>query len=228
MSHARERRPPCTAFAGALLGILLAGCATTAQQRREELAALGSALAGSYDNRAQAEAELRAGAAAAHAPLALLIARVQAPLVGDDVFFVRESALDDPRRVFSQRIWVLGVDESGRSAHGVYRFAEPERWRGGGDNPELFRALLPRDLEPAAGCDVRWSRTPQGFRGANDPATCRIAGEGGATLGFEQILRLEAGDLALSERQIDAAGVTVPGAGAAAPYLFRRQSTGGR
>lgn len=226
MSDACGRWPLRAATAAALLGLVLAGCATTAERRRGELASLGSALAGSYDNRAQAEAELRAGAGAPHAPLALLIVRVQAPLVGDDVFFVRESALDDPRRVFSQRVWVLGVDASGRIAHGVYRFAEPERWRGGGDEPELFRALLLRDLEPAAGCDVRWSRAPQGFRGANDPATCRIAGEDGAPLGFEQELRLEAGGLALSERQIAAAGATA--AGAAAPYLFRRRSAGGR
>ncbi len=225
MSDAREQRLPCAQFATALLGIWLAGCATTAERQRAELAALGSALAGSYDNRAQAQAELAAGATAAHAPLALLIARLRAPLVGDDVYFVRESALDDPRRIFSQRVWVLGVDASGRIAHGVYRFAEPERWRSGGESPELFRALLPRDLEPAAGCDVRWSRTAQGFRGANDPASCRVAGEGGATLGFEQELRLEAGELALGERTFDAAGTAGPGA--ATSYLFRRRSAAG-
>jgi hypothetical protein len=211
----------------AAMMLWLAACASTAERRQAEVAALGAALEGRYDNVAQSQAELRAGAASPHEPLALVIARVQAPLVGDDVYFVRESAADDPRRVFSQRIWVLGVDAAGRSVHGVYRFAEPERWRSGADSAELFRALLADDLAPASGCDVRWSRTPAGFRGANDPATCRVAADAGEELRFEQVIRLENGELAFSEREVDGAGATVRGRDAAAPYIFRRRPTGG-
>lgn len=217
-----------SAAAAATLLLWLAACATTADRQRAELAALGAALDGRYDNLAQSQAELRAGAADPHEPLSLVIARVQAPLVGDDVFFVRESAADDPRRVFSQRIWVLGADAAGHSVHGVYRFAEPERWRSGADNPELFRALLVRDLQPVSGCDVRWSRTPAGFRGANDPASCRVAADAGEALRFEQVLQLENGGLAFSEREVNGAGATVRGRDAAAPYIFRRRPAGGR
>ena len=211
----------------AVAALWLAACATTAEKQRVELAALGAALDGRYDNLAQSQAELRAGAADPHEPLGLVIARVQAPLVGDDVFYVRESAADDPRRVFSQRIWVLGVDTAGRSVHGIYRFAEPERWGAGADSAELFRALLVRDLEPVSGCDVRWSRTPTGFRGVNDAASCRVATDAGATLRLEQVLQLQDGGLAFSERTLDAAGATVRGRDAAAPYLLRRQPGGG-
>jgi hypothetical protein len=204
------------------LTLVLAAGAAVAGRHGAEITALAGALDGRYDNLAQVQAELRAGSANPHEPLALLIARVQAPLVGEQVFYVRESAADDPRRVFSQRIWVLGLDAAGHIVHDVYRLAEPERWRAGADQPELFRALLVRDLEPQSGCMVRWSRRPAGFRGSNDPATCRDAADAGQELRREQVLQLDAAGLAFSERAIDAAGATVRGRDASSPYMFRQ------
>ncbi|MCC7462989.1 MAG: chromophore lyase CpcT/CpeT [Gammaproteobacteria bacterium] len=207
----------------ARLVALLLPLAAAAAGARFDAAALVAALAGRYDNLAQVAAEQRAGVAAAHEPLALTITPVAAPLVGDAVLFVQESAAGDPRRVFSQRIWVLGADARRHVLHGIYRFAEPQRWRAGVGSPELFRALLARDLEPVTGCDVRWSRTARGLQGANDPGQCRVADAGGEPLRVEQIYELAGTTLAYSERVLDAAGVTVRGRAADAPYLFRRQ-----
>jgi hypothetical protein len=208
----------------ALLVTLLLPAAAEGGSRLDP-ATLGAALAGRYDNGAQVDAERAAAVADAHAPLALLIMPVPAPLVADTVLFVQESAADDPRRVFSQRIWVLAADAHHRVVHGVYRFVEPARWRGGAAAPELFRALLVRDLEPVAGCDVRWSRGPHGLRGANDPASCRVAGAGGESLHLEQVLEFDGTTLAYSERTLDARGDAVRGRGVAAPYLFRRRQS---
>ena len=58
-------------------------------------------LAGSYDNLAQSRASPD------HAPLRLMIAPVQAPLVGEHVFYVQEMAADDPRRVLAQHLYVV-------------------------------------------------------------------------------------------------------------------------
>jgi hypothetical protein len=220
------RRRPRATSSGWLAVALALGCGglATAGRMRLDPETLAAALAGRYDSSAQAQAELRAGSADPHEPLALLIARVSAPLVADVVFFVQESAADDPRRVFAQRIWVLGVDSRHQVVHGVYRFAEPERWRAGAASPELFSALLVRDLEPVAGCDVHWSRTARGFRGVNDPKSCRSSRDDGSALHFEQVLELEGEGLALSEREIDARGVSVRGRDASSPYLFRRRS----
>jgi CpeT/CpcT family (DUF1001) len=219
---ARQGRAMRRAGAAAV-ALLLAACAATPAHQRAELAALAAELDGSYDNLAQVQAEQRAGAADPHEPLALTIRRVQAPLVGDQIFVVRESAADDPRRLFSQRVWVLDQDADGHIVHEVYRFAEPERWRAGDENPELFRALLLRDLEPVGGCGVRWSRAAAGFRGINDPATCGVKQDTDRARHREQVLQLDAAGLAYSEREVDAAGVTVRGRDAANPYILRRQ-----
>ncbi len=203
--------------------VLLALPAALAGAARLDPATVAAMLAGRYDNLPQVAAERRDGVAVPHEPLELAITQLHAPLVADVVLYVRESAADDPRRVFAQRIWVLGEDARHRVVHGVYRFAEPERWRGGASSPELFRALLARDLERVAGCDVRWSRTARGLRGANDPAQCRVAGAGGAALNVEQVLELDATTLAYSERALDAHGTSVRGHDPRSPYLFRRQ-----
>ncbi|MFO1410693.1 MAG: CpcT/CpeT family chromophore lyase [Steroidobacteraceae bacterium] len=209
------------------LAALLLPVAAAARGPRLDPAMLAALLAGRYDNAAQAQAEARAGEADAHAALVLVITPVAAPLVADTVLFVQESAADDPRRVFSQRIWVVGSDARHHVMHGVYRFAEPERWRAGAASPELFRALLVRDLEPVAGCDVRWSRGERGLRGANDPAQCRVAGPDGVALGLEQVLEFDGTTLASSERTLDARGAAAGGRGPQSPYLFRRQEPAG-
>ncbi len=60
-----------------------------------------AALPGSYDNLAQSRAEPRPSRRCR-----LMIAPVQAPLVGDHVFYVQEMAADDARRVLAQRLYV--------------------------------------------------------------------------------------------------------------------------
>lgn len=211
----RRRRAAGAALAAALT---LAYCGSLAARERDVLAQLAAQLPGRYDNRAQAEGD-RSGGGAGHAAIELLIARVPALLVGDTVFYVRETAADDPRRVLSQRLWVLGAAREGVMLS-VFRFAEPGRWRDGAAQPELFRALLLRDLEVLPGCELHWRRAGGGFRGANDPATC--AAEPGAASGarLEQVLELGPGTLSLVERRRDAAG-RADGADVG-PYLFRR------
>lgn len=221
------RMPIARVLAGAILAAVLAACATSPARQRAELAALGAALDGRYDNLLQVQAERQDGTARPHEAIALEIVRVQALLVGDDVYFVREVAADDPRRVFSQRIWVLASDRDGGITQTVYRFAEPDRWRSGAASPELFHALLQRDLVALPGCELRWERTARGFRGTNQPSTCTQTGEGSGLLQIEQTLRLEGDELDYSERTLDLAGRTVSGWTAEAPYRFRRLPRGG-
>ena len=89
-----------------------------------------------------------------------MIAPVQAPLVGDHVFYVQEMAADDPRRVLSQRLYVLNsVPDSESSAMTQLDFAEPSRWRNGHENRDLFRGLLMQDLRVRTGCDLLWKKS---------------------------------------------------------------------
>ena len=103
--------PEETLLAVVLVLPWLAACNTTATRGEAALNELVAMLPGTYDNLAQSRA------APDHAALRMAIAPVQAPLVGDHVYYVQEMAADDPRRVLSQRLYVLNC-RAGQRGHG--------------------------------------------------------------------------------------------------------------
>ena len=84
-----------------VLALLAAACVSGPDPGEVFMAQLLATLPGSYDNLAQS----RAGAG--HSPLRLMIAPVEAPLVGDHVYYVQEMAADNANRVLAQRLYVV-------------------------------------------------------------------------------------------------------------------------
>lgn len=203
----------------AVLFALLAACAS--QPEREDLfvAELAAVLAGSYDNLAQS----RAGGG--QAALRLVIAPVQAALVGDHVFYVQEMDANDTRRVFSQRLFILEPVAGAEQALLLQAdFSENSRWRDGHLNRDLFKSLLPQDLRPRAGCELLLGRGGSGYTGSGRGA-CRIAAPGtGETLRVEQRMELDADGLAIFEQRRDAAGALVGGPEGDGWYRFARRA----
>src|SRR5690606_28677357 len=160
-----------------------------------------------------------------HAALRLVVAPVQAALLGKHVYFVQEMAADDAQRVMSQRLFILQPVEGAERALLLQAdFAEPMRWRDGHLRRDLFKSLLPEDLRPRVGCDVVFIRADGGFTGAGRD-TCRISAPGtGETLRVEQRLELDSDGLALFERQRDATGVIVRAEAADPWYRFARRA----
>ena len=182
----------------------------------EELTQL---LPGSYDNQAQARS------APDHLAIRLVIAPVQAPLVGDHVFYVQEMAADDERRVLAQRLYLVEpVVGSEKAMLSQLDFAEPLRWRDGHLNRDLFRSLLMQDLRLKSGCELLWEREDGRFvagTGQGCRASSRTTGE---TLRVEQRMRLGPEDLEVFEQQRDAAGQVVYGAEPDPWYRFSRRA----
>jgi hypothetical protein len=167
------------ALGGALA---LAACTSTADLSKTKLATLAEVLPGNYGNPQQA----------------LIIMRVTAPLVGDQVFYVRETAANDARRVVSERIWSLQVAADGGIVGGVYGLQESERWRNGVEDPELFRSLLMRDLRTMPGCELLWTSNAHGFSATSASQRC------------PQRWRLEGDGLDFSEKPVTAAASPDP------------------
>lgn len=195
----------------------LGGCTSQQELRKAELATLMAALPGAYDNLQQVQADAAAGRSGAHASQALLILRLQSPLVGDDVLYVRESAANDARRVMSERVWSLKVDATGRIVATQARFEEPGRWQVGLESPELFRSLLLRDLQVVEGCDLLWQASASGYDGDTLGNNCRRGSSGALQL---QHWRLRSEVLELRED-------TGAGDAPADSYRYQRRGGGG-
>jgi len=176
--------------------LALGACTSQADLRKVELDTLSLQLPGEYVNPHQT----------------LTILRLPATMVGDQVFYVRETMADDSRRVISERIWNLEIIGGARIHATAYALDEPGHWRGGIDDPDLFRSLLMRDLRSLPGCEMLWQKTPQGFSAAGTNAYC------------PQSWKLEGNEISFSDKT-NAAG-TIGGAmppGGADPYFhFRR------
>lgn len=185
------------ALAALLAGgtLVLSACTSQADLRRAELATLAGQLPGEYRNAGQE----------------LLILHLAAPLVGDSVFYVRETMASDARRVISERIWSLAVAADRRILGVAYALEEPDRWRIGAESPELFRSLLMRDLRTLPGCELLWEKSARGFTGKGASALC------------PQSWRLEGDELSFSDQ---AAGA--PPAAGDGYFHFARAGAGAR
>ena len=158
--------------AGALVALLLiAGCTDQTKVHEGELTQLLATLPGRYDSSAQAEQDVRNGVRPAHDAVALTITHVYTPRLGHYVYYAQETAADDPRRVFSERMWSFKVDEKRGIIETVYEFVEPQRWRDGQLNKDLFTSIVIEDVQ-AEGCLLIWKKKDDGFVATHDPKVC--------------------------------------------------------
>jgi CpeT/CpcT family (DUF1001) len=190
----------------------------------EELQELMQWFPGHYDNTAQVQADIHQNVQPPHDALAIDIVAIDAPMVGDHVFYLQETAADDPRRVTSQRVIAFGVVKKD-IVQTVWTLAEPRRWRDGQRNPDLFKSMMTQDVNSTKGCSLRWKRDGAKFVGADEPKTCHGAsGAGGGLAHVEFRAELGPEEYATAELAFDNAGHLVRGRRDEPFYRFRKQS----
>jgi len=160
-----------------LTGLLLTGgCTDQTKVHEGDMTQLLAVFPGHYDNTAQVEADIRAHT---HPPdaIALTITHVYTPRLGHHVYYAQETAADDPRRVFSQKMYSFTLDEKRGIVETLYELVEPLRWRDGQLNKDMFTGMVTEDVQPEA-CQLLWKKTDTGFVATHDPKVCPDAGHG--------------------------------------------------
>ncbi len=99
---------------------------------------------------------------------------VYAPLTAPHAFYLRESERADPTRVLDQRLLAVAPARRGRAVLRVWRFADPARWREAHLATDLFKGLMPGDVQPGAAIEVDWL-----------PGRTRLGARTGAAFPFE-------------------------------------------
>jgi hypothetical protein len=165
-------------FAGCLLAGLLSlgGCTDQTKVHEGEMTQLLAVLPGHYDNTAQVAADTRANTHP-HDAIALTITHVYTPRLGHHVYYAQETAADDPRRLFSQKMYSFAVDEKRGIVETLYELADPLRWRDGQQNKDMFTGMVIEDVQPEA-CQLLWKKKDSGFVATHDPKVCPDAGHG--------------------------------------------------
>src|ERR1700758_5362114 len=177
MADAAARRIAVRGAALALAMLLLPACTDQTKVHETELSELLVVLPGHYDNTAQVEADAHSHTSPLHDAVALTITHVFTPRLGHHVYYAQESAADDPRRVFSQKMYSFEVDEKRGIVETLYEFTEPLRWRDGQQNKDLFTSLVTDDVQPEA-CQLLWKKKGEDFVATHDPKACPDAAGG--------------------------------------------------
>lgn len=168
-------RPAATAALAALLatglGAGLAGCDTQMKRYEGELTGLLAVLPGRYDNSKQIESEPRGSTKPPVDAVAITILHVYTPRLGHHVYYARETAADNPQRIFSQQVYTFDVDEKLGIVETIYEFAEPQRWLAGMQDKDLFTSIVREDVRQE-GCQLLWKKTDTGYTATHDQRVC--------------------------------------------------------
>jgi hypothetical protein len=209
--------------------VLLAGCAGGGERRQAQaISTLQHALAGEYGSTATS-AGAAPGTAAGDSAVSLTISPITAQLIGDAVYFVRETPADNTQLVLWQGVWTLTPSTGGKAGHKSgeasivqhsFLFKDPRRWADAGADPDLLAAMLPQDLQALPGCDLTWQRTDSGYQTMDISRSCR-PGARAKGLWVELQARLQGSELSLTERSVDNNGALDLGGAPLSLHLSR-------
>ncbi len=206
---------------------MLSSCASELKRAEADLKEIEAWLPGSYDNVEQVQEDARQGRTAQTA-ISLHIVQIHMPTFGDHVFYLQESAADDPRRITSQRLLSFEAVKEGHVLETMYTLSQPQRWRDGHLNPSLFKGMMYNDATPLAGCELLWKKEKKEdmrYVAANPTGGCRAtvpALGGGVRLQIRAELAVD--ELFLSELAYNSAGQLVQGNANEPFYRYRKRS----
>jgi hypothetical protein len=126
-----------------LLGLVpaLPGCMTSEQDIKDIIGEYRASMPGQYKSDDGAK---------------LFIAPVRARMVTDEALYVERH---DPNGNIVGRLLNVEVAQDGKTIlTRALAFTQEGQWRNLRENPELFTALLPKDVRPAGKCDIKPSK----------------------------------------------------------------------
>jgi len=134
MSRSPQRRVLVLAM---LLGAAGAGCVNQQQKNRVAVETFRQTSAGEWVSASGAQ---------------LTIAPVRARMVTDEAIYVERR---DARGVLSRLVNVALSKDGKKLIQTALAFTQDGQWRNLREQPELFTALLPKDVRPAGTCDIK-------------------------------------------------------------------------
>jgi hypothetical protein len=124
-------------FAAVPALLLLSACVTKEQKNRAAVEEFKQATAGSWKSASGAE---------------LHIVPVRARMVTDEAIYVERR---DANGVFGRLVNLELSKDGNKIIQRALTFTQEGQWRNLREQPEMFTALLPKDVRPAGTCDIQ-------------------------------------------------------------------------
>jgi hypothetical protein len=181
----------------------------------EEVTAL---LAGTFDSKAQAEADPKTWKA-----VRLVAVRVPKSRLGDPVLYVEQALLATPNKPSRQRFHRIEETADGSVLVRVFEPKDPLAVSGKWRDPADLALFGERDVTERVGCAVRLKKTPEGWFGGTEGKNCPSALAGARYA--ESDVRLYPDRMETWDRGFDVNDEQVWGSERRA-YRFERRSAG--
>lgn len=207
-----------------LVAVLVGGCAAPRASKSDvDLRQMEGWLPGHYDNRAQVATDRKHGGPA-HVAVSAAVVRIDSLMVGEHVYYLQESATDNPQQMLGQ--YIVSFDSvKDKIVEAVWTFADPKHWRGADEMPELLTAMQPADLKLLTGCSLEWKKVDDHFEGTNDAKLCHSTpASAPAAVSAHWRMELFADQLAISEQAYDSDGDLVYGTAEDSFIRLRKRS----
>ncbi len=176
-------------------------------------------LVGSFDNRAQAEADQAANTPYQHDAAVMIGRPVEDPVVFQDgLYLYVESRRDGEPRPFWQRVYRL-KKSGGQVKIEVFKI-DGQVLGPLGLDPQMLSSLNPSDLKKEEGCDVLLDRKGDEFVGSTAARSCRSDYKGSAYV--FSTMRITKDLVVTLDRGYDEKGVQTFGPSDGRGYEFRR------
>jgi hypothetical protein len=186
---------------------------------QDEVLTVANWLVGSFDTRAQAEADRAAGAAHPRKLVFMAGRPVQDPVVfGDALYVYAEYRADGEPRPYRQRVY--RIKKSGRRVRLESFTIDAQLLIPLASEPQMLSQLSPGDLTKEKGCDILLQREGDAYAGASDSRACKSDWQG-ATYATSS-LRITKDLIVLLEQGYDAKGTQTFGPTDGRGYEFRR------
>ena len=156
-----------------------AGCAFTAQQSASSLAQdfelFLDWFPGEYDNHEQNWQDKLDEVEQVHEHLHHIFYRVDAPAIGEHIFFVQQYMDGDPANVYRRRLYRFSLDDTEQAIRlDIYSYKDESGYADGHLQPGLFASLSKKDLIERPGCEVYWKLAGDHFHGYMKEKACSV------------------------------------------------------
>ena len=133
---------------------------------------------------------------------------VDAPALGDHIFFVLQTMDDDLDQVYRQRIYSFTQDaEEGAIKLVIYRMADEAKYRDSWKDPSLIRGITMDEVSTLPGCEVFWKHNGEFFDGYMKDKACHFFSKRpNKEIYITDTLRLTDSEIWISDKAFDAEG----------------------
>ncbi len=165
---------------------------------------------GEYDNYEQAWQDNLDKVEQPHEHIHHIFLKVDAPAIGDNVFFVQQYMDGDPSNVYRHRLYRLDTDKKQKAVRlTIFSYKDEAKYLNGHLKPAIFESLTQDELIERPGCEVYWQfdKKVGYFNGYMiDKACSFISQRSGQKIYITDTLRLTENEIWIRDEAFDEQG----------------------